>query len=165
MVVKIRPIVFKDAVSYRLCWDAIAKERRYLTEYEAPPLASVRKAFRKILRNKTPFLVAVDGERVVGFVVVYRWGLPSLSHLVDLGMGLLPEYREIGLGTKLTARVLKMCRGKFDSVHLTVFEKNKRARKLYKNMGFELCGRIKKAVKGLAYGTDDLLAMQKQIRR
>lgn len=165
MAVKIRPIVLEDAASYRQCWDFTAKERRYVVEYEAPPLSKVRKQLRTILQKKIPFLVAVDGARVVGFAVVYRWGLPSVEHLGDLGIGLLPEYREVGLGTKLSARVLKMCRGKFDSVHLTVFRKNKRARNLYKKMGFKPCGGIKNAVKGLAYGTDDLLAMQKQIRR
>ena len=163
MAVKIRPIVLKDAASYRRCWDAVAKERRYVGEYEAPPLSEVRAQLRKNLRKKTPFLVAVDGERVVGFAAVYRPGLPSQSHAGDLGVGLLPAYRGMGLGTKLVAGVLKISRGKFDSVVLVVFRKNKHARKLYKKMGFKPCGGIKKAVK-LAYGFDDLLFMQKELR-
>lgn len=165
MAVEIRPIILKDAASYRRCWDAVAKERLYLTEQKAPPLSEVGAQVRKNIRTKTPFLVAVDGERVVGFAAVYRFGLPSLSHNVRFGIGLLPEFRDMGLGTRLMAGLLKMCRGKFDFLYLEVFGKNQRARKLYEKMGFKTCGRIKKYVKGLAYGFDDALLMQKQMRR
>ena len=165
MAVKIRPLVLGDAASYRRCWDAVAKERRYITEQKAPPLSETRAQLRQNLRMKNPILVAVDGERVVGWAAVYRRGLPSLSHGGNFGISLLPAYREMGLGTKLTARVLKMSRGKFDSVFLEVFGKNKRARKLYEKMGFKPCGQIKNYVKGLVYGSDDALLMQKQMRR
>lgn len=161
---KIRPIALKDAASYRMCWDAIGKERLYLTERIAPPLSEVRSQVRGSLRDKTPFLVAVDGKRVVGFASLYRFGLPALSHNARFGIGLLPGYRELGLGTKLMAKLLKMSRRKFDVVYLEVFGKNRRAQKLYRKMGFETCGRIKNYVKGLKYGADDALLMQKQMR-
>ena len=79
-------------------------------------------------------------------------------------MSLLPAYRGLGLGTKLAAGVLKMARGKFDMMLFCVFRKNKRARKLGEKMGFEVCCEEKKAVK-MAYGFDDLLVMQKLLRR
>jgi L-amino acid N-acyltransferase YncA len=164
VAVKIRPIVLKDAASYRRCWDAVAKERRYLYTYKAPPLSEVRTNLRKSLRKKTPFLIAEDGERVVGWAAVHRPDLPSLRHCGDLWMSLHPEYRGAGLGTKLLAGVLRMCRGKYDSVVLYLFRKNKRARKLVRKTGFELCSEIKKGVK-LPSGFDDLLIMQKQMRR
>ncbi len=165
MAVKIRPIVLKDAESYKRCWDAVAKERRHITERKAPPLPDVRAQLRENLRAKNPILVAVDEERVVGFAAVYRRGAPSVSHSGNFGIFLLQAYRDMGLGTKLTAGILKMARRNFDMVFLEVFGKNKRAQKLYKNMGFEPCGRIKNYVKGLVYGSDDALLMQKQMRR
>lgn len=165
MTVKIRPIVLKDAASYRRAWDATAKERLWAIEFKAPPLSEVRALLRDSLRRKLPFLVAVDGEHIVGWVCVFGPSLPSLRHCVDLGMAILPGYREQGLGTKLLAGLLKMCRGKYDSVALFVFGKNKRAQGLYKKMGFKPCGGIKNAVKGLAYGYDDTLLMQKQLQR
>lgn len=165
MSVKIRPIHAKDAASYRRCWDIIGKERLYLTETEAPPLSEVRRQVDNSLRTQSPFLVAVDGDRVVGFAALYRFGLPSLSHNARLGIGLIPEYREKGLGTKLMAGLLKLSRGKFRVLYLEVFGKNQRARKLYEKMGFEVCGRIKGYMKGLSYGSDDGLLMQKLMRR
>ncbi len=105
----------------------------------------------------------MDEGRVVGFAAVYSSDLPSLKRTGNLGMFLLPEYRRLGLGTRLLAGVLKLSRGRFDSVMLDVFAKNKIAQKLYRKMGFVLCGRMKQIVQGLAYGYDDLLIMQKQI--
>lgn len=163
MGVRIRPAVLKDAESYRQCWDSVAKERRYIIEFEAPPLAEVRAILRHNLRKKNPMVVAVDEGRVVGWASVNRFERRALSHVGDFGMSLLPEYRDMGLGTKLMVRVLKMCRGKFDSVFLAVLWKNRRARRLYQKMGFQPRGRIKKYVK-MAYGFDDVLDMQKQLR-
>ena len=61
MAVKIRPVTLEDAASYRQCWDTVARERRHIWWYEAPPLPRLRANLRKSLRQKTPFLVAVDG--------------------------------------------------------------------------------------------------------
>lgn len=163
MGVKIRPIALKDAAGYRDCWDAVAKERRHIAWYEAPPLSKLRANLRKSLRKKTPFLVAADGDRVVGWAAVFRADVPALSHGGDLLVMLLPEYRRMDLGTKLAAGVLKICRGKFDSVLFCFFGKNKPARKLSKKLGFELCGRERSFVK-LAYGFDDQVVTQKLLR-
>ncbi len=140
MAVKIRPITLKDAANFRLCLDTVAKERRHIYDYEAPPLPKIRQRLRKRLREKIPHIVAVDGMRVVGWAGVYRPGVPSIWHCGDLSIGLLPEYRGLGLGTKLATRVLKMARGKYEFVIAAVVRKNKPARKLFKKMGFQLCG-------------------------
>lgn len=164
MAVKIRPIVLEDAASYRQCWQIIAKEHLYLVETKVPPLAQIRANLRKNLRLKNPFLVAVDGTRVVGLAFVWRTHWPSLSHNGDLGIRILPEYRGMGLGTKLMTAILKKCRGKIDSVIATVIGKNRQAQKLFKKMGFEHRVRSKNFVK-MAYGFDDMVVMQKHVRR
>jgi len=163
MAVRIRPLTLDDTASYNACVDTVAKERRHFSMFEAAPLAEVRKRMRKRLRGKIPFLVAVDGARVVGWAAVFRPDLPSLNHNGDVVIGLLQEYRGIGLGTKLMTGVLKMSKGKFESLLFCVFSKNKPARKLGKKMGFKQCGREKNFVK-LAYGVDDQLILQKLIR-
>jgi ribosomal protein S18 acetylase RimI-like enzyme len=164
MAVEIRPVVIGDAASYRRCWDAVAKERRYLVEYKAAPLSDVRKSLRASLRRKTSFLVAVDGDRVVGWAAVFSGGWPPNKDSGHFEIGLLRAYRRMGLGTKLAAKILKMSRLKFDSIFCTVLRENVGARKLSKKMGFKLCGTIARGVK-LAYGFDDLLVMQKRLRR
>jgi L-amino acid N-acyltransferase YncA len=164
MAVKIRPIALTDAASYRECFDAVAKEGRHFPIFEASPLPVVRANLRKRLRKKTSHLVAVDGERVVGWAAVFRPDLPSLNHNADLVIGLLPEYRRRGLGTKLVTALFKIVRDEFEGVTFCFFDKNKPARKLAKRLGFALCGREKKRVK-FESGFEDQLITQKHLRR
>jgi ribosomal protein S18 acetylase RimI-like enzyme len=163
VAVKIRLITLKDVASYRQCVDAIAKESRHFVETEAAPLPEMRAQVRRNLKKNDPFFVAVDADRVVGFATVFSSDIPAQRHVAKLGMGLLPEYREKGLGTKLMTAVLKLSRRKFDFMYLDVVGKNRRARKLYEKMGFQLCARLKKTVK-LPGGFDDTLVMQKQLK-
>jgi ribosomal protein S18 acetylase RimI-like enzyme len=160
MAVKIRPLTLKDAPGFRLCVGAVAAERRYLAFYKAFPLPTVRAFVRRNLRAKMPALVAVDGDRVVGWADVLGDYFETSAHVGSLGMGLLPEYRGKGLGKKLLTRIVKMAARKFEQVELAVYGKNKRAQRLYRSVGFKLCGTKKKAAK-LIYGDDDVLLMQK----
>lgn len=164
MAVKIRPIVLQDAASYSQCFNAVAKEGRHFAVFKGSPLATVRANLRKRIRKKVPFLVAVDGHRVVGWAAVFRPDTPSLSHNGDLILGVLSEYRGLGLGTKLGARILKAARGKFETLLFSFFDKNKAARKLSKRLGFELCGRERNFVK-FAHGFDDQVITQMMLRR
>lgn len=164
MAVKIRAGALADAASYRQCFNAVAGERRYFAVYKASPLPLIRANLRKRLRKKIPFLVAVDGERVVGWAATFRPDIPSLSHSGDLVVGVLPEYRGMGLGTKLAAGILKAARSTFDSVIFCFVATCKPARKLSKRLGFEVCGREKNRLK-LAHGFDDQLITQKRLRR
>ncbi|MGE4062091.1 MAG: N-acetyltransferase family protein [Rhodospirillaceae bacterium] len=163
MAIKIRPIVVKDAASYRRCYDAVLKERLHFAEEEAPPLSVLRKNLRMSVRKKSPFLVAVDGERVVGWAAVLSSNFASLKHVGILGAGVLAGYRGNGLGRKLTERVLKLCGRRFDSVVLYALGKNKRAQKLGKKLGFKRCAWVKNGAK-MPYGYDDRVAMQKMMR-
>ncbi|MGE4062090.1 MAG: N-acetyltransferase family protein, partial [Rhodospirillaceae bacterium] len=127
------------------------------------PHSEEKANLRDSVRDKTPFLVAVDGTRVDGMASVFGNGVPSLKHCGDIGMTLLPEYREMGLGTKLLEGLIKKSRGKYETLVLWVFKKNKRARNLYKKMGFEPRGAVKRGVK-LPSGFDDTLLMQMPLR-
>ncbi len=164
MALKIRPIILKDAASFRQCVGAVAAERRYLAFYGPFPYLQVKAFLRRMLHEKNPSLVVTDGDRIVGWADVTRVNAWTSSHVGTLGMGLLPEYRGKGLGKKLLAGVLKLANTKFDQVDLTVYRQNKRARNLYKKAGFAWCGTKKGAAK-LSYGIDDVLIMQKHLRR
>ena len=104
-----------------------------------PSLAPSDLSFIVKLAKRGELVEAQAREVLKG--IMARADVPALSHGGDLLVMLLPEYRRMDLGTKLAAGVLKVCRGKFDSVLFCFFGKNKPARKLSKKLGFELCGR------------------------
>jgi ribosomal-protein-alanine N-acetyltransferase len=94
-------------------------------------------AFERYLDQPT-FLVAVDGTKVVGYVVADL--TPNhgraLGHVKDVAVH--PSRRGEGIGSKLLERVMAELRSRgADSVKLEVRESNETAISLYTAFGFE----------------------------
>ncbi len=72
---------------------------------------------------------------------------PSLAHRGVLGMGLLPQFRGRGIGTKLIQSALAAARAfGLRRVELTVRKHNTGAFELYKKIGFEIEGAQRDAI-------------------
>ena len=64
--VEIVPIAQDHIESFHRALDFVARERRYLSFLEAPPLESVRAFVLDNIKQGYPQLVAVSASRVVG---------------------------------------------------------------------------------------------------
>jgi ribosomal protein S18 acetylase RimI-like enzyme len=90
--------------------------------------------------------VSADGE-VVGWCDVTPTSRPIQAHRGVFGVGLLPQFRGQGIGTKLTRSALAAARSfGLHRVELTVREHNTGAIELYKKEGFEIEGVQRDAV-------------------
>lgn len=58
----------------------------------------------------------------------------------ELGMAVLPEYRNQGIGTNLLSHLINYAEGSYDSISLSVAEGNP-ALSLYRRLGFEVVGK------------------------
>jgi ribosomal protein S18 acetylase RimI-like enzyme len=146
--VEIVPIGQSHIESFHRAVDRVARERRYLAFLEAPPIESTRAFVLNNIKRGHPQLVAVsaDGE-VVGWCDVTPMSTPSQAHRGVFGVGLLPQFRGQGLGTKLTRSALAAARAYgLHRVELTVRESNTGAIELYKKAGFEIEGVQRDAV-------------------
>lgn len=77
--------------------------------------------------------------------IIYPEENPGQNRRGGLGMGLLPEYRGQGLGSKLLGSVLDHAKNfGLEKVELHVYTSNQTAIALYKKFGFEIEGLIKK---------------------
>jgi RimJ/RimL family protein N-acetyltransferase len=143
---------------YHAALDVVARERRYLTFLEAPPIEVSR---RFVVRNITegyPQLVALDGDRVVGWCDVVPKDWPSTRHCGSLGMGLLPDWRGRGVGRRLIERTLEAARTfPLARVELAVRADNGGAMALYRRVGFEEEGRRRRAVRVDGVYYDDVV--------
>jgi ribosomal protein S18 acetylase RimI-like enzyme len=93
-----------------------------------------------------PQLVALDGQRVVGWCDVLPDDRPVSRHCGVLGMGLLPAYRGCGLGERLMGETLRAARAfELTRIELSVRADNARAAALYARLGFEVEGRKARA--------------------
>lgn len=122
----------------------VASERIYIEFVEAPPLEKVIVFQTAITSINGPVYYAIQNDQVVGWCDVFPEDNPRLSHRGTLGMGLLPEFRGKGVGSRLLQAVLDHAK-KFglEKVELKVYTTNESAISLYKKFGFEQEGYIK----------------------
>jgi ribosomal protein S18 acetylase RimI-like enzyme len=146
--VEIVPIAQDHIESFHQALDFVARERRYLSFLEAPPLESVRAFVLDNIKQGYPQLVAVSAGQVVGWCDVVPKPRPIYAHVGVLGMGLLPEFRGQGLGDRLIRQTLAAARAfGLSRVELSVRENNAVAIELYKRVGFEIEGLQRNATK------------------
>jgi RimJ/RimL family protein N-acetyltransferase len=127
-------------------FDAVAREERYLASTDAPAYEKAFPFFKNLLDADSPFFVALDGERVVGWCDIATPRPQSQQHLGELGMGLLPQARGRGLGSRLLrAAIDKAWQNGLTRVELTVRDDNTVARALYARFGFEVEGVLRRA--------------------
>jgi ribosomal protein S18 acetylase RimI-like enzyme len=131
--------------SFHEALSTVAKERVYIEMIEAPPLEKVSSFQTDLISKNGPVYYAINNDRVVGWCDVFPEENPRQKHRGGLGMGLLPEFRGQGLGSKLLSSVLDHAK-KFglEKVELNVYTSNTPAVALYKKFGFEQEGLIKK---------------------
>jgi RimJ/RimL family protein N-acetyltransferase len=134
--------------SFHKALDSVSRERKYLTLLEAPPLESVREFVRGNIADGHPQFVATAGGEVVGWCDIRRESRPSHAHRGTLGMGIIPGYRDKGLGRQLITATLYAARELgLHRVELHVHADNPRAIALYEKVGFVREGMARDAVK------------------
>ena len=127
--------------SFHRALDYVAREQRYLSFLEAPPIELTRAFVLNHIKSRYPQYVAVTAGEVVGWCDVTPKERPIYAHGGVLGMGLLPRFRAQGIGTKLIRSVLAAARtGGLHRVELTVRETNAGAIALYRKAGFAVEG-------------------------
>jgi ribosomal-protein-alanine N-acetyltransferase len=116
-------------------------------------------AFERYL-GKPGFLVAEEGEAIVGYVVadvIPNHGRP-LGHIKDIAVH--PDRRGEGIGSTLIRRALSVLGARnVGSVKLEVRDDNVRAQSLYRDFGFE----HQRTVTTYYENGDDALVMIKEL--
>ena len=134
--------------SFHQTLDAVARERKYLTLLEAPPLAQTREFVLDRIARGEPNLVAIAGDQVVGWCDIARHFFPAHAHRGSLGMGLLPAWRGQGIGRRLIDGALALAWDTgFTRVELSVHADNAPAISLYQKVGFLTEGVVRDAVR------------------
>jgi GNAT superfamily N-acetyltransferase len=133
----IRMITEADADSFRACLDTVAREKRYLAQTEALPLARIQGFVKDSVAQDAVQFVAVDGARVVGWADIFPGWAHAVMHTGTLGMGVHPDYRGRGLGRRLLqACIDKAWRKGITRITLEARADNRPAITLYESLGF-----------------------------
>jgi RimJ/RimL family protein N-acetyltransferase len=147
--IEIRPPKMSDVNSSLEMINSLVEEKTMLTVQKKSTYKEEERYLKGIIKEKEAlhlFLI-IDGK-VAGSAKISRLG-NGRNHIGELGISLRSEYREMGLGKKLSKIVMEKAIKKFKLkiIILNVFKKNKPAYYLYKKLGFKEVGVIKGEVK------------------
>jgi ribosomal protein S18 acetylase RimI-like enzyme len=145
MTYSIIPIAERHIVGFHAALDSVARERLYLAFLQAPSLETTHSFVRANIREGHPqFVAEVDGA-VVGWCDVIRSDRPVFRHCGFLGIGLMAQYRGLGIGRALmSATVNAALACGISRIELTVRADNTRAIALYASLGFVAEGRLRR---------------------
>ncbi|UJW83917.1 GNAT family N-acetyltransferase [Devosia sp. SL43] len=144
--IEIRPIREQDIGAFRAAVDAVARERHYLSTPQGPTLEGAANFVRNNIEKGNPQFVAIVDGSLVGWCDIVRGEGDFKRHVGTMGMGLLPPWRERGIGRQLLARTLAAADAvDLSRVELSVHASNERAIRLYESLGFEHEGRQRSA--------------------
>lgn len=132
------PVQEKYAVSYRDCLDAVAREKLYLAQIEAPPLEAIAAFVKESEATDAIQYFALDEDRVIGWADIFPQWAQAVSHCGSLGMGIHADYRRQGLGQRLlSACIEKAWRKGLTRIELEARSDNVAAIRLYEKLGFK----------------------------
>jgi ribosomal protein S18 acetylase RimI-like enzyme len=142
--------------------DAVARERKYLAKIEGPPLKRSEGFIDFLLSHNYPQYFAVKDGEVIGWCDAAPYSHIGMDHVAVLGMGILSDYRNMGIGSKLLDEVITHAieKNKIEKIELEVFKSNICGVSFYKKHGFQIEGEKVKARK-LDGEYDNLLVMGK----
>ncbi|MGP6206655.1 GNAT family N-acetyltransferase [Cuniculiplasma sp. SKW3] len=104
--------------------------------------------YEDVISGNAVAVVSEEDGRVVGLCDIHRIRPNSeLDHVGILGIAIIRQYRNRGIGNELIRKALELSRGKFEIVELEVFAVNRRAISLYKNCGYKEFGMLPNSIK------------------
>lgn len=137
MNIRIVPIAESHIPGFRACLDAVAREKRYLAQFEAPPLERMETFVRENIAADQSQFVALDGETVVGWADIILARAHAMTHCGYLGMGVAAGYRGKGIGRRLLEAAIAKARANGATrIVLEVRIDNTNAIRLYEKLGF-----------------------------
>ena len=141
-------------------FDAICKEKAYFSSEESFPLESTTALMTEVIEKDMPQILVIDTDKDI--CVGWCDALPKEDTVGYVGTGLLKEYREMGLGTKLLRELIVRAKEYgYHKLELDVRASNKRAIHVYEKIGFTVCGATENGfTSGDGAVTEDVLQME-----
>ncbi len=158
--VVVRPARPRDARGFLAVYGETVAEERYLrAERVIHSVGQARRLLRRSVTADQAFLVAAEGERIVGWLQMVRQPHPVVRHVATFGMAVAPDRRGRGIGSALLAEALRWAREQgVAKVELSVYPENRAALGLYRRFGFVEEGRLRRHSRR-SFGDQDEILM------
>jgi ribosomal protein S18 acetylase RimI-like enzyme len=129
-----------------LLFDSVCRERRFMAFSEAGPREQTFAYYRHIVDTQQIHFVARQGDELVGWCDVLTPPGQMRAGSGVLGMAVAAAHRRSGIGRQLIAAALAQADDRqLRRVELTVHADNVHAQALYRSVGFEPEGVMRRA--------------------
>ncbi|WP_212001657.1 GNAT family N-acetyltransferase [Chitinophaga sp. HK235] len=110
-------------------------------------------------------LLAVVEDKVVGSITINHSGYNKKGHTAEMGIAVERAWSGLGIGRRLMTAMLRWAEQhkKIHLLYLQVFATNDRAMHLYRNFGFQECGRLPNGIELRDGQYVDLVTMYRQV--
>jgi RimJ/RimL family protein N-acetyltransferase len=160
-VLWLRLAIEEDAAALIRAVDSVAREEAYFIRSRFDVEEEQERAFiAKAAEQGNLMLVASNGREIVGWVTLFRAQAEFLRHTGQLGMGVIRDYRGVGLGTAFMSYALQWAADNgIEKVNLGVRASNERAKAFYYKFGFVQEGWRVRDIKDVQGRYDDHVEM------
>lgn len=144
--------------------DEVARERLYLARTAAPPLPDTTVFISDLIDKGMTQFYALEGNQVVGWCDIIRQQGEFTQHVGGLGMGVIKDYRSMGIGKQLLRMSIEDAFSKgIERIQLDVYASNARAIALYEKLGFqhEGCRRMAAYFDGAYHDLNQMALLRK----
>jgi len=140
---QIRRFASRDRTQLIQTIDAVCGEGRWMSTTRFEPTPAWTHALEEPDCVNHLLLVVEDKDRVVGWCRTLPTKCQQDKQEATLGIGLLPAYRDRGIGTALVRQALAWAGGAgYQRIRLTTHPNNARAIHVFRRCGFSLTRRI-----------------------
>lgn len=144
--IEIRQIEDKDIRGFYDALCSVASEGVYLLTTTPPPYEKMENFVLNNIKKNHSQYVAVQKDKIIGWVDIIPLERNTMTHVGHLGMGVLSDFRGLGIGTKLLDKAIAHAWTQdLKRLELEVFSDNEIAVKLYEKCSFEVEGLKKRA--------------------
>ncbi len=158
--VTIRPARPKDARSFSAMWQGVVDEGYVHSQLVRNPVKHYRGLFRDPWNERGAWILAVNGDDVIGLLSLARGTEHRNRHNATLGMGIAKPWRGKGIGSALLVEAFRWAE-EFGvaRIALSVYPDNAPAVGLYRKFGFVEEGRlVRHLLKPVGYVDEVLMA-------
>jgi len=141
MSIEIRKIENKDIRGFYDALCSVASEGVFLLTTAPPPYERMVSFVRNNIENNNSQYVAVLNDEIIGWADIIPLERNTMNHVGHLGMGVLSNFRGLGVGSKLLEKTIAHAwNQELKRLELEVFSDNGIAISLYKKYSFEVEG-------------------------
>ena len=144
--VRIGSFLESHLASFHKLIDILSREPLHFTAIEPPDVECLSKAVQNQITDRLPLVTGFTRDKVVGWCAIVPKQKPGFTHTGVMSIGLLPNFRRVGIGTSLfNAALAKAQEAQLIRIELEVFSANAPAIAFYTKHDFKIEGYKEKA--------------------